>query len=177
MLQSVSSTEAKYSPKMEWLKRNIGDFTFYNICCYSVTKSCLKVCDPMDCSSPGFSVLHYLLEFTTIHVHWVGDAIQPSHPLLASFLFAFDLSWHQGLFQSVSSFTSGGQSTRASVSASVLTMNIQCWFPLELTGLIFLLPKGLKSLLQNHNLKASILWHSAFLWPNSHIHIWLLEKP
>ena len=143
MLQSVSSTEAMYIPKVEWLKRNIGDFTFENICCCSVTKSCLKLCDPMDCSSPGFPVLRYLLEFTTIHVHWVGDAVQPSHPLLPSFLFAFDLSQHQGLFQSVGSFTSGGQSTRASVSASVLPMNIQCWFPLELSGLIFLLPKGL----------------------------------
>ena len=103
----------------------------------------------MDCSSPGFPVLRYLLEFTTIHVHWVGDAIQPSHPLLPSFLFAFDLSQHQCLFQSVGSFTSGGQSTRASVSASVLPMNIQCWFPLELTGLIFLLPKGLLRVFSN----------------------------
>ena len=50
--------------------------------CYcSVTKSCLTLCDPMDCSTPGFPVLHYPLEFAQTHVHWVGDAIQPSHPL------------------------------------------------------------------------------------------------
>ena len=97
----------------------------------------------MDCNLPGFPVLCYLLEFTPIHVQWVGDAIQPSHPLLPSFLFVFDLYRHQSFFKSINSFTSGGQSTRASVSASVLPMNIQCWFPLELTDLIFLLSKGL----------------------------------
>ena len=53
----------------------------------------------MDCSMPGFSVLHYLLEFTQIHVYWVGDAIQPSHPLLPSSPPALSLSQHQGLFQ------------------------------------------------------------------------------
>ena len=62
----------------------------------SVAQSCLTVCNPTDCSTPGFPVLHYLPEFAQIHVHWVGDAIQPSHPLLPS-SFAFDLSQHQGL--------------------------------------------------------------------------------
>ena len=46
--------------------------------------SCVQLCDPMDCNTPGFSILHYLLEFAQIIVHWVGDAIQPSHPLLPS---------------------------------------------------------------------------------------------
>ena len=69
-------------------------------------------------------------------------------------------------------FASGGQSIGASASASVLPMNTQCWFPLELTVLISLLSKGLKSLLQ-HNSKTSILWCSA-LWSN--IHTWLLRK-
>ena len=64
-------------------------------CCCSVAKSC----NPMACSIPGFPVFHCLLEFPQVHVHWVGDAIQPSHPLLPSSLFAFSLSWHQGLFQ------------------------------------------------------------------------------
>ena len=49
--------------------------------CCSVTKSCPTLCYPMDCSMPGFSVLHYLPEFAQTHVHWVGDAIQPSQPL------------------------------------------------------------------------------------------------
>ena len=50
-------------------------------CCCSVAKSCLTLCDPMDCSTPGFPVLHYLPEFAQTHVHWVCDSIQPSHPL------------------------------------------------------------------------------------------------
>ena len=62
------------------------------LCCCSVTKSCPTLCDPMDCSTPGCPVLHYLPEFTEIYVHWVGDAIQPSHPLLPTSLLALDLS-------------------------------------------------------------------------------------
>ena len=72
--------------------------------CYcSVTKSCLILCNPTDCSVPGFHVLHYLLEFAQIHVHWVGDAVLPSHPLLPSLPPGFNLSQHQGVFQWVSS--------------------------------------------------------------------------
>ena len=56
-----------------------------SLCCYcSVPKSCPTLCDPRDCSTPGFSVPHHLLEFTQVHVRWIGDAIQPSHPLLSS---------------------------------------------------------------------------------------------
>ena len=84
-------------------------------CCCSVTKSCLTLCDFMDCKSPGFSVLHNLPEFAQIHVHWACDAIQPSCPLLSPFPPAFNLSQHQGLFQWVDS-APGGQS-RASVIA------------------------------------------------------------
>ena len=54
--------------------------------CCPVGQSCLTVCDPMDCSTPGFPVLHHLLEFTQTHVHWVSDAIQPSHPLSSHLL-------------------------------------------------------------------------------------------
>ena len=61
------------------------------------------LCDPMNCSMPGFPVLHYLLEFAQIHVHWDSDAIQPSHLLLPSSLSAFNLSQHLGLFQWLSS--------------------------------------------------------------------------
>ena len=73
-------------------------------CCCSVAKSCLTLCDPMDCSKLGSSVLHCLPEFTQIHVHWVSDAIQPSHPLLPLPPLAFSLSQHQGLFQRLGSF-------------------------------------------------------------------------
>ena len=69
----------------------------------SVAQSCLTLCDPMNCSTPGFPVHHQLLEFTQTHVHWVGDAIQPSYPLLSPSPPAFNLSQHQGLFKWVSS--------------------------------------------------------------------------
>ena len=65
----------------------------------SVTQSCLTLCDPMDCSMPGLPVHHQLPEFTQTHVHRVGDAIQPSHPLSSPSPPAFNLSHHQGLFQ------------------------------------------------------------------------------
>ena len=59
---------------------------------------------PRDCSMPGFPVLYYVTESTQAHVHWVGDAIQTSHPLLSSSSPTFNLSQHQGLFQWVTSF-------------------------------------------------------------------------
>ena len=63
-----------------------------SLCCCSVTQSCLTLWDPMDCSTPGFPVLDYVPEFAQIHVHWVDDAIQPSHPLLSPSSPAFNLS-------------------------------------------------------------------------------------
>ena len=69
----------------------------------SVAQSCLTLCDPMDCSTPGFLVHHQLPEFTQTHVHWVGDAIQPSHLLLSPSPPTFNLSQHYGLFKWVSS--------------------------------------------------------------------------
>ena len=109
-------------------------------CCCSVSH--VRLCDPMDCSTPGFPLLHYLPEFAQTHVHWVSDAIQPSHPLLPPSPLALNLSQHQS-FPVSWFFASGGQSIGASASASVLPMNIQGWFPLRLTGLISLLSKGL----------------------------------
>ena len=69
----------------------------------SVTQLCQTLCDPMDCSMAGFPVHHQLPEPTQTHVLWVGDAIQPSHPLLSPSPSAFSLSQHQGLFKWVSS--------------------------------------------------------------------------
>ena len=69
----------------------------------SVAQSCPTLCNPMDCSMPGLPVHHQLLEFTQTHVHWVGDAIQPSHPLSSPSSLTFNLSQHQGLSQRVSS--------------------------------------------------------------------------
>ena len=69
----------------------------------SVAQSCLNLCDPMDCSTPGFPVHHQLPELAQTHVHLVGDAIQPPHPL-SSASPAFNLAQHQSLFKWVSSF-------------------------------------------------------------------------
>ena len=69
----------------------------------SVTQRCRTLCDPMNCSTPGLPVHHQLPEFTQIHVHWVSDAIQPSHPLLSPSPPAFNLSQHQGLLKWVRS--------------------------------------------------------------------------
>ena len=111
-------------------------------CCFSVSQLCPTLRDPVDCSMPNFPVLHCLPEFAQIHVHWVGDAIQASHPVtrFSSCLQSFPAS---GTFSVSQFFTLGGQSTGASALASVLLMNIQGWFPLGLPGLISLLSKGL----------------------------------
>ena len=69
----------------------------------SIAQSCLTLCTLMNCSMPGLPVRHQLPEFTETHVYWVGDAIQPSHPLSSSSPTAFNLSRHQGLFKWVSS--------------------------------------------------------------------------
>ena len=75
----------------------------YSVQFSSVAQLCPILWDPMDCSMPGFPVHHQLPELTQIHVHWVSDAIQPSHPLSSPSPPVFNLSQHQGLFQWVSS--------------------------------------------------------------------------
>ena len=87
--------------------------TAFKAKCCSVAKLHLTLCDFIGCSTPGFPILHWLLELAQTHVHRVGDAIQPSHLLLPSSLPALNLSQHQGLFQwvSIRAFTSQGQST------------------------------------------------------------------
>ena len=118
--------------------------------------------DTMDCSMPGLSVHHQLLEFTQTHVHWVSDAIQPSHPLSSPSAPAFNLSQHQGLFKWVSSLH--GWPKYWSFSFIVSPSNehpglISFW----MDWLDLLAVQGtLKSLLQHHSSKASIFLHSAF---------------
>ena len=108
----------------------------------------IRLCDPMDCSTPGFPVHHQLPELTQTHVHWVGDAIQPS-PLSSPSPPAFNLSQNQGLFQMSQCFASVCQSIGVSASTSVLPVNIQDWFPIEWTGWISLQSKGLSRVLSN----------------------------
>ena len=128
----------------------------------SVAQLCLIPCGPMDCSTLGFSVRYQLSELTQTHVHWVGDAIQPSHPLLPPFSSHLQSFPASGSFPMSQFFASGGQSIGVSALASVLPKNIQDWFPLGWTSWISLLSKGLLRLLQHHSSKASILWRSAF---------------
>ena len=129
------------------------------------TQSCLTLCDPMNRSTPGLPVHHQLPEFTHTHVHRVSEAIQPSHPLQSS-----------GSFLMSQLFTWGGQSIGVSASASVPPMNTQDWSPLGWTDLLAV-QGTLKSLLQHHSSKASILWRSTFFIVHSYIHTWPLEKP
>ena len=119
-----------------------------DICCCSVSQLCPTLCDIMDCSTPGFPVLRHLPGLAQTHVHWVGDAIQSSHPLLSPSpcIQSFPASRSFPMSQL---FTSGGQSIGATALASVLPMNIQSWFPLGLTGLISLLSKGLSRIFSN----------------------------
>ena len=126
----------------------------------SVAQSCRILCNPMNRSTPGLPVHHQLPEFTWTHVHWVGDAIQPSHSLSSPSPPAFNLSQDQSLFKWVSSLHQVAQVLQFQLQ--VLPMNTQDWFPLGWTGLISLQSKGLWSLLQHHRSKVSILWHSAF---------------
>ena len=125
------------------IKRATECYWFISLSVCSVAQSRPTLCDPMDCSTPGFHVHHQLPEPTQTHVHWVGDAIQPSHPLSSSSPPALNLSQQQGLFQMSRFFTSGGKSIGVSALTSVLPMNIQDWFPLGWTGWISLQSKRL----------------------------------
>ena len=130
----------------------------------SVAQSCPTLCNPMDCRVPGFPVLHYLPEFALTHVHWVSDAIQPSHPLSPSSPLAFKLSQHQGESSSNESvlhircpkYWSFSFSISPFKEYSGLISFRICWLDL-------LAVEGtLKSFLQHHSSKASICQCSAF---------------
>ena len=132
----------------------------------------------MYCSIPGFPVLHCLPDFAQPHVHWVKDTIQPSHPLSSPSPPALNLSQHQGLFQWVGSSHQVAKYWSFSFSISpydgypgLISFQID-WFD------VFAVQGRLKSLLQHHSSKASILQCSAFFMVQcSHGHTWLLGKP
>ena len=137
-VELVSFTCWVFGPGMT---KGDANHIFLFSCCCSVSKSCLSLWDHTDCSTPGSPVLHYLPEFAQIHVCWIGDTIQSSHSLSPPLSpFAFNLSQHQGPLQWVGSSHQVAKAFGASASASVLPMNIQDWFPLELTGLISCCP-------------------------------------
>ena len=93
----------------------------------SVAQSCLTLCDPMSRSTPGLPVYHKLPEFTQTHVHRVGDAIPPSHPLVVLFSSCPQSLLASGSFPMSQLFTWGGQSIGVSASVSVLPVNTQDW--------------------------------------------------
>ena len=109
----------------------------------------VRLCDPMDCSTPGFPVHHQIQELTQTHVHRVGDTIQPSHPLSSPFSSCLQPFPASESFPMSCFFTSGVQSIGVSASASVLPMNIQHWFPVRWTGWISLLSKELSRVFSN----------------------------
>ena len=121
------------------------------------------LCDPMDCSTPGLPVHHQLPEFTQTHVHWVGDAIQPSYPLSSPFPSLLQSFPASGSFQMSWLFTLGGWSIGVSASTSVLPMNIQDWFSLRSTGWISLLSKGLSSVFSNTTVQSINYFALSFL--------------
>ena len=143
----------------------------------SVAQLCPTLCDPMNRSTPGLPVHHQLPEFTQTHVHQVGDAIPPSHPVVPFSSSPQSLP-ASGSFPVSQPFTWGGQSIGVSASASVLPMNTQDWSPLGWTGWTSLQFKGLLRVFSNTTVQEHQFF-SAHLssQSNSHIHTWLLEKP
>ena len=137
-LLSPSPPAPNPSQPVSKCKKNVFNiiFTIDIYCCCSFAQSCLTLCNPMVCSMPGFPVLRYLPEFVHTRTYWVGDAIPLSSVVpFSSCHLSFPAS---GSFQMSRLFTSSVQSIGTSASASVLLMNIQGWFPLELTHFISL---------------------------------------
>ena len=146
-----------------------------NCCCCSVTRLCPTLCNPMGYSTPGIPVPYCLLEFAQVHIHCISDAIQPSHPLMPSSPSALSFPV-LGTFPMGWLFTSSEQDI--GVSSSVLPVNIQGWFPLQLTGLISLLSKGLSGVFST----TTVQRHQFFgalpsLQSSSHNLKWPLGRP
>ena len=132
-IHGVAKSQTRLS---DWTELNI-----YGSCCL-VTTSYSTLCDPKDCSTAGFLVPHYLLEFAQIHVHWAGDTFKPSH-LLPPVLLLPSAFPRVRVFLKDWLFASGGQSVRASASTAPLPMSTQGWFSVGFTGLISLQSKEL----------------------------------
>ena len=162
-------------PQGSFLDRMTVTHWVHFVC--SAAQSCPTLCDPMDCSTPDFPVLHHLPELAQTRPlsQWCHPTISPSVVPFSSCLQSFPAS---GSFQRSQFFISDGQSIGVSASASVLPTNIQDQFPLGLTGLISLQSKRLSRVFSN-----TTIWKHQFfgtqpsLWSNSHIRIWLMKRP
>ena len=134
----------------------------------SVAQLCPTLCDPMDCSTPGLPVPHHILEFSQVHVHCIPDAAQPSHPLTPSSPLPSNFPSIRD-FSSESTVPIDDQNIGASGSASILPVNIQDWFPLRLSGLIFLLSMGLSRVLSSTTVRRHRFFDTlTSLRPKSH---------
>ena len=139
----------------------------------SVAQLCPTLCDPMNGSMPGLPVHHQLLESNQTHVHWVGDAIQPFHPL-PSPSSAFTLSQHQGLYHWVSSSHQVAKILEFQLEHQSFQwiFRIDFFFRIDWFDLLAVL-ETLNTTVQKHQFFGVQL----SLWSNSNIHTWLLEKP
>ena len=143
----------------------------------SVAQSCLTLCN-MDCSMQGFLVLHQLPELAQTHIHRVGDAIQPSHPLSSPSPPVFNLSQHQGLFQGVSSSHQVVKVLEFWFQHQFFQWIFRTDFSLEWTALISLESKRLSRVFSNTTVqKHQFFGTQLSSQSNSHIHTWPLEKP
>ena len=141
-------------------------------CCCSFAKSCLTFCEPMDCGTPGFPVLHYLPEFAQIH--WVSDPIQPSHPMPPSSPPALNLSQQRGLIHWAGSSNQVTKYWSFNFSISHSNENLE----LISFRINWLQSKGLSEVFSSTTIQRHQFFSSqSSLWSNSHIHTWLLEKP
>ena len=144
--------------------------------CSSVTKLCPTLCSPIDCSTPGFPVLYYLPEFAQTHVHWVDDAIQPSHPLLSPpspasvFPSVRVFSNESALHIRLPKYWSFSFSISPTNEHSGLISFTIDWFDL----LVVQRTQESSPTSQFKGINSSAL---SFLYGPTHIHTWLLEKP
>ena len=144
----------------------------------SVAQSCLTLCDPMDCSIPGFPVHHQLLELTQTHVHWVSDAIPTISSSVVPFFSRLQSFPASESFPMSQLFAWVGQSSGVSAWASVLPKKSQGWSPSEWTGWISLQSKGLSRVFSNTTVqKHQFFGAQLSSQSNSHIHTWPQEKP
>ena len=180
LFRIVTSMETATCAKYSQLYGVFSDDLYLQIYQFSsVTQLCPTLCDPMESSTTGFPVLHQFPELAQTHVHWVGNAIQTSHPLSLPSPPAFNLSQHQGLFKWVSSHQVAKVAKYWSFSHSIGPSNeYSDWYPLGLTGWISWQSKGLSSVFSNTIAQKHQFLSAQFsLWSNCHIHIWLMEKP
>ena len=136
----------------------VGVLKWYYCCCHSGTKLCPTLRDPINYSIPGFPVLHHLSEFSQVHVHSIGDAIQPSHPLSPSSPSAFNLSQHQDLFQ----WVSYSYQVAKVLEFQLQHQSFQWLISFRIDWLDLLAVQGTLKSLQHHSSKASVLRRSAF---------------